>query len=1042
MLSELCVRRPVMATMLVLSLVVLGIFSFRDLGVDLFPKADPASVTVTLNLPGASPDEMATAVVEPMEEALSSISGIDEMQSQRIVEGSARINIRFVLERDINDAANDVREKVSLALRNVPPQMLPPIINKVDPDSDPVMSIVVSSDTMSLRSITEIADKQVRRAVETVSGVGQVDLGGGRAREIHIVVDIAKLDAYGLSMSQVSEAVVGENIEIPGGTIEQGKGELLLRTLGRVDATEDFNNIVIATKNGTPIRVSDIGYAEDSTERPTSAVWLNGSPSVLLDIRRAMGENTVAVIEGVKRKMAVVERTLPKGVKINVTRDDSKFIYASVESLEEHLLWGSFFAAVVVMLFMRNIRAVIIASLAIPASIISTFTLMRVMDFTLNNMTLLGITLAVGIVIDDAIVVLENIFRHIEEKHESPFDAAINGTREVSLAVMATTLSLVVIFLPVAFMTGYARRYINPFGWTMAFSIMVSMLVSFTLTPMLSSRFLKVPEHSHDEQTRERGFFHWIDTFYARSVAWSLDHQWTIIAISVAVFLTTFPLNRMIGRTFVPDEDMGEWTIHIDTPEGTSLEGSTEIALSLLKELSGVPGVAMLQPSITERPTHIHFLGYAQPFADRKVRQEEIVAELRRRLAAHQGYKPSITVRNPLGGGEQGGFAISANILAPDMTKLGDYAMQALAKAQALPSLADARVSLSISNPEIHVAVDRRRAADLGLRMATIGSTLRLAVAGDDEISNFRDGTEQYPVKIRVLESQRNDAAAIGKLTVPSTNGLPVRLDNVAKIERGFGPSTLSRYNRQYSVSLNADVAPGHALDEASNDIRAVLASLKMPPEITYRLSGQSKILDETTANLILAIALAMIFVYMVLAAQFESFVQPIVIMLVLPLAVPFALLTLYLTGRTLNLWSALGMLLLLGIVKKNSILQVDYANVLRARGVPKREAIIEACRTRLRPILMTTSAIVAGLIPTSMALGIGGRGRAGIAVTVIGGQSLCLFLTLLLVPVAYLKFDALEQSFLNQRFKQWFSRATASTLGRLRPAQVDRVQP
>ena len=481
MLSELCVRRPVMATMLVMSLVVLGIFSFRDLGVDLFPKADPASVTVNLSLPGASPSEMATAVVEPMEEALSSISGIDEMQSQRIVEGNARINIRFVLERDINDAANDVREKVSLAMRNVPPQMLPPIINKVDPDSDPVMSIVVSSDTMSLRSITEIADKQVRRAIETVSGVGQVDLGGGRAREIHIVVDIAKLDAYGLSMSQVSDAVVAENIEIPGGTVEQGKGELLLRTLGRVDATEDFNNIVVATKNGTPIRVSDIGYAEDSTERPTSAVWLNGAPSVLLDIRRAMGENTVAVIEGVKRKMEGVQRTLPKGVKVNVTRDDSKFIYASVESLEEHLLWGSFFAAVVVMVFMRNIRAVIIASLAIPASIISTFTLMRVMDFTLNNMTLLGITLAVGIVIDDAIVVLENIFRHIEEKHESPFEAAINGTREVSLAVMATTLSLVVIFLPVAFMTGYARRYINPFGWTMAFSIMVSMLVSFTL---------------------------------------------------------------------------------------------------------------------------------------------------------------------------------------------------------------------------------------------------------------------------------------------------------------------------------------------------------------------------------------------------------------------------------------------------------------------------------------------------------------------------------------------------------------------------------
>ena len=440
MLSELCVRRPVFATMLVMALVVLGIFSFFALGVDLFPRADPATVNVTLLLPGASPDEMATSVVEPMEETLSSISGIDEMTSMRIQEGKAQITVKFVLERDINDAANDVREKVSAAMANVPPQILPPVITKVDPDSDPVMSIVLSSDSMSLRTLTEIADKQVKRSIEAVNGVGEVDLGGGRAREIHVVVDIEKLNAYGLSMSQVRDAVVAENIEIPGGTIEQGKGEMLLRTLGRIDATPDFNNIVVATKNGTPIRVSDLGYAEDATERPTQAVWLGGTQAVILDIKRAMGENTVAVIEGVRAKLASVQRALPHAVRLTVTRDDSKFIYSSVSALEEHLLWGSLFAAIVVMFFIRNIRAVIISALAIPASIISTFTLMRAMDFTLNNMTLLGITLAVGIVIDDAIVVLENIFRYIEEKNCSPFEAAIQGTREVALPVMATTL--------------------------------------------------------------------------------------------------------------------------------------------------------------------------------------------------------------------------------------------------------------------------------------------------------------------------------------------------------------------------------------------------------------------------------------------------------------------------------------------------------------------------------------------------------------------------------------------------------------------------
>ena len=540
MLSELCVRRPVFATMLVMSLVVLGIFSFRDLGVDLFPRADPATVNVTLSLPGASPDEMSSSVVEPMEQAISGVSGIDEI-SARISEGKANITVRFVLERDLNDAVNDVREKVAGAIKSVPPELLPPVITKVDPDADPVMSLMVSSGTMSLRTLTEIADKQISRSIQTVNGVGQVTIAGSRAREIHIVVDIQKLNSYGLSMTQVRDAVVAENVEIPGGAVEQGKGQLLLRTMGRIDATEDFNNIVVATKNGTPIRVSDVGYAEDSFERPTSSVWHGDKPAVLLDIRRAMGENTVAVIEGVRARLQTIQRTLPKSVTLTVVRDDSKFIYASVASLEEHLIFGSLFAAIVVMFFIRNIRAVIIASLAIPASIISSFTLMRVMGFTLNNMTLLGITLAVGIVIDDAIVVLENIFRYIEEKNVTPFEAAIQGTREVALAVMATTLSLVVIFLPIAFMNGYAKRFINPFGWTMAFSILVSMLVSFTLTPMLSSRFLKLSDGVADHKTKEQGFFHWLDGWYARQVNWALDHSGVIIAISVVTLPADVP---------------------------------------------------------------------------------------------------------------------------------------------------------------------------------------------------------------------------------------------------------------------------------------------------------------------------------------------------------------------------------------------------------------------------------------------------------------------------------------------------------------------
>jgi HAE1 family hydrophobic/amphiphilic exporter-1 len=1030
--------------MLVMSLVVLGSFSFRGLGVDLFPRADPATVSVVLMLPGASPDEMSSSVVEPMEQAISGVSGIDEIQA-RIAEGRGQITVRFVLERDLNDASNDVREKVASAIRNMPPELLPPVITKVDPDADPVMSLIVSSDAMSLRTLTELTDKQIARVIQTVNGVGEVSLAGGRPREIHVVVDIEKLNSFGLSMTEVRDALIAENVEIPGGTVEQGKGQLLLRTLGRVDVAADFNHIVVATRDGTPIRISDIGHTEDTFQRPTGAVWLGKTPAVMLDVRRAMGENTVAVIEGVRAKLAVIERSLPQTVKLTVVRDDSRFIYASIASLEEHLIFGALFATIVVMVFIRNIRAVLISAVAIPASIISSFTLMNIMGFTLNNMTLLGITLAVGIVIDDAIVVLENIFRYIEEKGCSPFEAAIQGTREVALAVMATTLSLVVIFLPIAFMSGYARRFINPFGWTIAFAILVSMLVSFTLTPMLSSRFLKLADADADRRSKERGFFHWLEGWYTRQVNWALDHPSLIIGISVITTLLTVPLNRMVGREFVPNEDMGEWTVHVDAPEGTSLAGTSEVAFKLLDELSGIEGVADIEPSVgvsgmgASSPTHIHFLCQALPIGERKNSQAEIITEMRRRLAAHPSLRPSISSRTALGSGEgTGGFAIAANILGPDLDQIAEYSKRALAAAQSVPSLTEVKIGLNVSNPEVHVAVDRKRAADLGVRMATIGNTLRLAVSGDDQISFYKEGQEQYPIKMRVAESQRGDIAEIGRLTVPSAIG-PVRIDNIARIERGLGPTTLQRSDRQFTVNLIADVAPGHALDEASNDIRKVLAGLGMPPTMSFKLQGQSKILDETTANMIMAISLAMIFVYMVLASQFESFLQPVVIMLVLPISVPFALFTLWVTGRTLNLWSALGMLLLLGIVKKNSILQVDYANVLRSRGMPIREAIVESCRTRLRPILMTTTAIIAGLIPTSLGIGIGGTGRAAIAVTIIGGQSLCLLLTLLLVPVAYVKFDALEQALVGTTARAWLGRVSAATLGRLRPSAASR---
>src|SRR3954462_9428566 len=769
MLSELCVRRPVFATMLVTSLVVLGLFSFRDLGVDLFPKADPATVNVNLKLPGASPDEMTTAVVMPMENALSGISGIDQLQAEVQANGTARITLRFLLDRDLDDAANNVREKVAGAMKNVPPEVLPPIIQKADPDADPIMSLVLSSKGMSLRALTEIADKTVKRNLESVDGVADVTIQGGLPREVHIVVDIQKLNARGLSIDQVRDAIQKENVETPGGTLEQGKWEVGLRTLGRIDAADQFNNIIVSTTNGTPVRIADVGYAEDSVQRLTTALFQeDGSQAVQLDIRRASGENTVRVTDGVKAKLRTVRQALPRAVNMTLSTDDSKFINASVESLEEHLLWGSLLAAVVVMFFIRNIRAVIISALAIPASIIATFTLMRAMDFTLNNMTLLGLTLAVGIVIDDAIVVLENIFRHMEEEGAAAFQAAINGTREVTLAVVATSVSLVVIFLPVAFMTGYSQRFIYPFGLTMAFAVMVSLLVSLTLTPMLSARVVRTDGrvHRHGE-----GFFGKVDRFYRRSLEWSLDHRAVIVVISLVVFASTFVLTKRVGRSFLPNEDMGDFQLVIDTPEGTSLAGTEKALIDLTPDLLKIDGVAHVMPTVFERVNHSHIFIQLKPRQERSRTQEQIAADVRTLMAAHPSYKPTIVMRTPIGGGESSSYPIQVNLTGPDLRKLSDYALQLLQKLQPMPALSDLKAVVNLSNPELRVAVDRQRAADLGVRVGDLARALRLMVSGEDEISSYRERGERYPVTIRVREEQRANVGAIGSLMVPSSQG-------------------------------------------------------------------------------------------------------------------------------------------------------------------------------------------------------------------------------------------------------------------------------
>lgn len=1000
-LTEICVQRPVFAFMLILFLAVMGLFSFFDLGVDLFPRTDPATVYINTRLPGASPEEMVSQVVMPLEEAVSSISGIDELRAM-VTEGSCNVIVTFVLDKDISEAVEEVREKAAGAVRRMPPNVLPPVVRKADPDSDPVVTMALSGDA-SVRELTEVADKIVRRGLETVDGVAAVNISGGRKRQINIMLDLNKLNGYNLTAQDVERAIRSENIEAPGGRIIRGPQELGVRTMGRVEEVEQFNNIIIKNVNGVPIRVRDVGYAEDGMAERRSFAYYQGKPAVLLDVQRQTGTNTVKVVDDVVAKIADINRQLPPGLKLNVIKETATYIKNSVHSLEEHLVLGSLLASLIIWIFIRDFRTVLVSSVAIPTSIITTFSIMRYLDYTLNSMTLLALTLAVGIVIDDAIIVLENIYRYLESfPGIDPKKAAIDATKEISLAVLATTLSLVIIFVPIAFVSGYAKRYLNQFGWTMSFSILVSMLVAFTLTPTLSARVLKLKRKKHGEAPHGHKEQPW-ERFYMRILSWSLDHRLAIVALCVATFGSTFILGRFIGRDWMPQEDQSELGISMEMPEGSSLAATEKVALEIASKVEKVPGVVTVVPAsagFIDRVTMARMTVLLVP-PNQRGPLNETAQQIRAILREYSYARPAVTFPNVLGGRDT--FApIRASLMGPDFNQLVPLSRDLLERLLKQPELADMRANLNFSNPELQVQIDRQLASDLGVRVSDVASAVRLLMSGEDEISTYKELGEQYPVTIRLMPGQRDDPEVLSRLLVPSAKLGLIRLDSIARLERGVGPSRIDRVGRQYAISFYGNPAPGYTLGEAAAAVNRVVDDMDLPVGVRLAFSGQVKILEETTANMVLAIGLASIFMYMVLAAQFESLVHPFIILLTLPLSVPFALISLIATGRSLNLFSALGILLLLGIVKKNGILQVDYMNRLLAAGKPLREAILEANRVRLRPILMTTFSIVAGLIPTAVAIGTGAATRSAIAVTIIGGQLLCLLLTLLVVPVSY----------------------------------------
>ena len=1030
-LADLCIRRPVFAAVLNLFLIVIGYISYRGLGVDQYPNVDIPSVTVTASLPGASPEEMETSVTKPLEEIINTVEGIDEMSS-RTTEGSCRISIQFLYSRTKDIAAQDVRDKVNQILSRLPRGVEQPIIDKFDTDSSPIMQICVSG-SRTMKELSFIAERQVKERFETVPDVGAVNVVGGQRRAIQIALDLDRMRAYGLTVTDVRAALAAQNVETPGGRVDQSTRELTLRTLGRVEHAWEFADLDLASRAGVPVRLGDIATVTDGTEEPRSLTRLNGGNTISLLVRKQSGTNTVEVIRGVKKRLEELRAELPPDVRLDIVRDQSRFIERSLDEVGFHLALGAVLVALTVFFFLHDWRGTLIACLAIPASIVATFTLMRAMGYTLNNFTMLALVFSVGIVVDDAIVVIENIHRTIEERLLDAKAAAILATREISLAIVATTLSLIVIFLPIPFMEGRTGRFFASYGLTVAFAILVSMFVSFTLTPMLGSRWLRQTTDEKLRHKRAHGgrLMQWIGDRYDRLLGWSLQHRWVVMLFAAGIFATVFPLVRIVGFNFMPTDDSSEIEVTFQTPEGSTLERTASMAGEIEEKLKAIRmggQVAITDTLVTIGDTSGRAArgegavtnasiycrlpelgGRIDQLLGRSRRwsQSEVIIAARRVLGEFPGMRSSVQSLSKVSGGSRNSD-LEVSITGRELPALISLAEKLAGGLAEDGRFVDVDTTLSYRKPELQARIDRDKAVQFGVSVREVANTLRTAVGGEI-VSAWKEGDEQYDVWLRAEAGHRSSQETIEQTAVRAqkadgrTQLLP--LASFVHFVEARGPGQIERYQRQRKVTVLANLN-GIALSDGMARAREVADTLAPPPGYQIVFTGRARSLNETLVSFLKAFGMALIFMYLILAAQFEHFIHPVSILLATPLSLPFALLSMILLGQPLDIYAIFGVFMLFGVVKKNGILQVDYTNTLRARGMERDEAIRRANRVRLRPILMTTLLLVASMIPIALGTGPGSAGRASMAKVIIGGQMLCLLLTLLVTPVSYAIFD------------------------------------
>jgi multidrug efflux pump len=1002
-LSDVSIRRPVFASVMSLAIILFGVISFLRLPVREYPDIDPPIVSVVTLYRGASANVVETEITDVLEEQFATLSGVKTMTSSSKEEGSV-INIEFELSRNVEEAANDVRDKVARSRGLLPREVEDPIVDKVDANAQPIVWLGLSSDRDDVLRLTEIADLNLKERLQRLEGVGSVFIGGERRYAMRIWLDPMRMAARNVSSSDIEAAVNRENAEIPGGRIEGAEREFSVRTRGEVNTPDQFANIIIKQSADGVVRLSDVAQVEIGAEDERTVTRYNGQPAVGIGIIKQSKASTIDVARAVRELLPELEKSLPPGMKLHVAYDSSLFIEDSISEVAETILIAMCLVILVVLAFMKSMRATIIPTLAIPVSIIGTFTIIYFAGFTINILTLLGLVLAIGLVVDDAIVVLENIFRHME-MGKSRMRAALDGTKEIAFAVIATTITLVAVFVPVAFLSGSIGRLFREFGFTVAIAVAISGFVALTLTPMFSSRILR-PIHGTSSGWAARSFdafFEWLNRTYERILKFALRHRLATIVVSIFLILVSAAIFKFMPSELVPTEDRGIGFGIVLAPEGSTLQytdrnmKTIEDILLPLPERKGLFTATGLGFQGPGRVTDGFMFLNLSSSSERERSQQDIVGSLFPQLFAIPGVLAFVI--NPPSLGQFSSSPIEYVLQADSYEELNQAMNVLTMSANKLGYLYNSNSDLKLDKPELSIEIDRDRAAQLGVSTSEIGSTLQ-SLLGGKVISDFKRGTKQYDVIMQLRSTDRATPDIIEGVYVRGSAGL-VQLANVVKVSEISGPKELNHFNRKRSATFTSNLFPFVSLGKALTDLDNI-KDTSLPKNVTREFSGQSLEFKDSSTGLYYFFLLALVFIFLVLAAQFESFMHPFTILLSVPLAVFGALVSLFALGQTLNIYSQIGLIMLIGLVSKNSILIVEFSNQLRAQGHDAMKAVVEASVIRLRPILMTSFATVFGILPIAIGLGAGGEARRPLGIAVVGGLLFSTFLTLVLVPVVY----------------------------------------